>query len=203
MTKRKSPDLAEFARAAAVESANAKVVGDFFEVIDEGDNVWSYLFSSKLNGYLDWHWSVTVFAPAKQEPTVSEVVLLPGADSMIAPNWVPWAERLADWKALQAELEAQAAAEAAEAAELETDEEDSDGELDSEIVEVVLKHDESLEDEEASALSDFEEGVDAEQDADNAGERPPRSSRRNRRRGNNKNRQGNRPKGSADNNDKA
>ncbi len=203
MTKRKSPDLADFARAAAVESANASVVGDFFEVVDEGDNVWSYLYSSKLKGYLDWHWSVTVYAPAKQEPTISEVVLLPGADSMIAPNWVPWAERLADWKALQAELEAQAAAEAAEAAELEVDEDDLETDIESEIVDVVLKHDESLEDEEALALADFEEGVDAEQDTDNAGERPPRSARRNRRRSNNKNRQGNRPKGNSDNNDQA
>ena len=203
MTKRKAPDLANLARAAAIESANSSVVGDFIEVVDEKDNVWSYLFASKLKGYLDWHWSVTVHAPTKQEPTISEVVLLPGTGSLLAPNWVPWAERLADWKALQAELEAQAAAEAAEAAELEVDDADLDDDGDSDIVDVVLKHDETLEEEEASALSDLEEGVDAEQDSDDAGERPPRSARRNRRRGNNKNRQGNRPKGNTDNNDQA
>ena len=203
MTKRKAPDLADFARAAAVESANSAVVGDFTEVVDEGDSVWSYLFASKLKGYLDWHWSVTVYAPSKQDPTVSEVVLLPGTTSLLAPNWIPWAERLADWKALQAELEAQAAAEAAEAAELEVDDSDLDDDGDSEIMDVDLKHDETLEDEEASALSNFEEGVDTEQDSNDAGEGPPRAARRNRRRGNNKNRQGNRPKGSADKHDQA
>lgn len=191
MTKRKAPDLAVFARSAAVESANESAVGDFLEVKDEGENTWSYLFSSKLKGYIDWHWSVTVFAPNKEKPTVSEVVLLPGAESLVAPNWVPWADRLADWKALQIELEAQAAAEAAEAV-ASGEEEDEDGE--AEILDVNLVHDETLEDEEELALLDSEEGVDSEEDSNDAGPRPPRSGRRNRRRKNNKNRQGQNPK---------
>jgi hypothetical protein len=215
MTKRKTPDLADFARLAAVESANAIAVGEFQRVVDEGDSVWSFLFASKLSGYHDWHWSVTVYAPAKQEPTVSEVVLLPGLESLIAPNWVPWSERLADWKALQVELEAQAAAEAAEATDLdeespdvgeEADEEADDfEELDDDFdaVDSEQSPEKSLEEPEASALSDGEEGVDSENDSNNTGERPPRSGRRNRRWGNNKNRQGDRPKGDSANNDKS
>jgi hypothetical protein len=41
--------------------------------------------------------------------------MVPGEDSLIAPNWVPWAERLADYQALQVELEKQAALDAEEA----------------------------------------------------------------------------------------
>ena len=39
MTKRKSPDLADFARLAAVESAHASAVGEFQKVVDEGDEL--------------------------------------------------------------------------------------------------------------------------------------------------------------------
>jgi hypothetical protein len=205
MTKRKSPDLADFARLAAVESAHASAVGEFQKVVDEGESVWSFLFASKLKGYHDWHWSVTVHAPASKPPTVSEVVLLPGLESLIAPNWVPWAERLADWKALQVELEAQAAAEAAEAAEVENaddnseDAEDADGfeDLDDEFddLEPNQTQEQTPEEQDSLALSNAEEGVDSEDDSDNTGERPPSSRRRNRRWGKDKNRQGDGPKG--------
>lgn len=194
MSKRKAPNLTDFAKAAAVDASGEHAVGDWLETIDEHDSTWSFLFASKLKGYLDWRWSVTIFAPAKGEPTVSEVVLLPGVESLLAPSWVPWADRLADWKALQAELEAQAAAEAAEA-----DDEEEAASVDD-IVDVELKHDESLEDAEELALLDFEEGVDAEDDSNDAGPRPPRSRGRNRRRKNNKNRQGQTPKNQADEN---
>lgn len=197
MSKRKAPNLTDFAKAAAVDASGAHAVGDWLETIDENDSTWSFLFASKLKGYLDWRWSVTIFAPAKGEPTVSEVVLMPGEDSLLAPSWVPWADRLADWKALQAELEAQAAAEAAEAAEADNEEEEA---IVDDIVDVELKHDESLEDAEESALLDPEEGVDAEDDSNDAGPRPPRSRGRNRRRKNNKNRQGQTPQNQADEN---
>ena len=199
MTKRTAPDLVDLAKSAAIDAADSKSVGEYIETIDEGDSTFTYLFSAKLKGYAGWRWSVTLFAPAKQEPTVSEVLLLPGEDALLAPAWVPWAERLADWKALQAELEAQAALDAAEAEdaegeieddltgdELDVDDEDSAEDADFEIVEEDDAP--SLEDEESSALADSEEGIDAEQDADDAGPRPPRFGRRNRRRKNDKNR---------------
>lgn len=202
MTKRKSPDLADFARLAAVESAHASAVGEFQKVVDEGDGVWSFLFDSTLKGYHDWHWSVTVYAPANKEPTVSEVVLLPGLESLLAPNWVPWAERLADWKALQVELEAQAAAEAAELENSgdsagEDDDVDNFEELDDDFDD--LDSDQAQEtgpkEPDVSALSNAEEGVDSEDDSNNTSGRPPASGRRNRRWGKDKNRQGDSPKG--------
>jgi hypothetical protein len=45
------------------------------------------------------------------------VVLTAGEDSLAAPAWVPWSERLADYQALQAELEKQAALDAEEETE--------------------------------------------------------------------------------------
>lgn len=196
MTKRTSSDLIALAKSAAVDAADADSVGEYLETVDEGDSTYTYLFTSNLKGYQGWKWSVTLFAPSKQDPTISEVLLLPGEGSLLAPAWVPWAERLADWKALQAELEAQAAAELDEAdgvdegddENLDEDVEDaSESEADQDF-EVLDDDETTLSDEEESAFSDSEQGVDSEQDSDDAGPRPPRFGRRNRRRKNDKNR---------------
>lgn len=144
------PELQEFARQAAKANAPANTVGLFVEVIDEGDEVYTYLFETKQKGYIGWRWSVTVFA-GLDEPTVSEVVLMPGPDSLVAPKWVPWSERLADWKALQAELERQAAEEAALAAE-EGEDDEADDEADDE--------DESDEDAESDQDAGFDDSTD-------------------------------------------
>ena len=103
----------EFAKSAAAETAPRDSVGPFIDAVDEGDSVYTYRFECKLKGYRDWRWTVVIFAPDNQQPTVSEVLLMPGEGSLIAPDWVPWSERLADYRALQAELEAQAAQRAA------------------------------------------------------------------------------------------
>jgi hypothetical protein len=121
------------ARAAAAEAAPAGGVGDFIESVSEGEGVTTYLFEAKLKGYLGWRWSVTLFeGDDSAEPTISELVLLPGAESLVAPDWIPWSERLADYKALQAELEAQALLDAAEADEDADDEVEDEDDLDEE-----------------------------------------------------------------------
>ena len=199
------PELQEFARQAAKASAPANTVGLFVELIDEGDEVYTYLFESKQKGYVGWRWSVTVF-DGLEEPSVSEVVLMPGPDSLVAPKWVPWSERLADWKALQAELERQAAEEAALAAEEgedgddeddedsddivdvddaddsadETDDEDEDDASDEELDESNEAEDQNDEAaaEEDSAVADLEPSEDAESDAGKARKRIPRFIRR-------------------------
>lgn len=159
--------LQDRARQAAIEFANAQAVGEFVAVIDEGENVSTFLFASKLKGYVGWNFSVSLFSDG-DETTISEVNLMPGEDSLLAPNWVPWSERLADYKALQAELEAQAAAEAAEVAE-EKDDEQVD-----EVSGVTEEPSEEIES--VPVLAD--ESVDAEQDSDDTGKRPPRFLRR-------------------------
>lgn len=183
MSKPQVSDQRVFA-LAALEAAQG-VSGEFIELKDEGDGAVSYLFTSKLKGYLDWRWSVTLYHAEGQEPTVSEIVLLPGENSLVAPDWVPWSERLADYKALQAELEAQAALDAEEAEGDDDEDESEDVDDNTKVIDLPEDMDEDLENEEQEALTtlpDLEEGEDSEQDAEDAGQRPPRSRGRNRRR---------------------
>ena len=196
------------ARAAAVENAGEKAVSNFVELIDEGDGAFSFVFASKLEGYQGWLWSVTLFDSGDEEPTISEVVLLPGETALLAPAWVPWSERLADWKALQAELEAQAALDAQEAAENAVEETDEDSEDDDEVdadeevdddlelveddEELELAESEDLEAEAPAevelAPTDLDPGEDTEDDSEEATGKPPLFARWSRRRNKNKKR---------------
>lgn len=174
----KSPVLEQkdFAREALIAATSKSKVGNFIEVIEEGDGLASYLFENNQKGYVGWRWSVTIFQADSAEPTVSEIVLMPGPDSLVAPDWVPWSERLADYKALQIELEKQAAldAEDAEDSDDETDTDSDESESDDEEVEVTAE--ESAESE--SAVANLEEGEDAKDDSEDTGRKPPRFLRR-------------------------
>jgi hypothetical protein len=151
-------NIAKEALLTEVEDAQ---IGGFIEAIHDEEFVTSYLFESLLKGYKGWRWSVTLTqTDAKHEPTVSEIVMLAGPDSVVAPKWVPWSERLADYKALQAALEEQAKAEA----ELEVTEVELEAEVSPEPAE---------ENQEASAATaEVSEHNDAEQDADDAAGKP-------------------------------
>jgi hypothetical protein len=177
-------DLTDFAQEAARLTGGRRAVGDHLRTVEEEPGLQSYLFAATLRGYVGWYWSVSIFQPEGSEPTISEVVMLPGDDALVAPNWVPWSERLADWKALQAELEAQAAAEAAEAAEAEAeatddeaeDEEESEDATDDELELVDAPEEETIEHAEEALLAttEFDVEDDAEDDGDDTGIRPPR-----------------------------
>lgn len=157
MTKKLNEKHLATARAAAVGQASEHAVGDLLGHSSEG-SLTTFVFASKLKGYVGWNWSVSVFqGPKGDEPTVSEVLLLPGDEALLAPNWVPWSERLADYKALQAELEAQAALEAEEAESAEDEEEPDEADGDE------VDDFEEVEDEEADdlAAADLEESENA------------------------------------------
>jgi hypothetical protein len=170
---------------AAVEASSRNAVGFFIESIEEDESVVTYLFEGKLKGYVGWRWSVSVFQEDEKSPaTISEVLLVPGHESLVAPDWVPWSERLADYKALQAELEAQAALDAEEA---EDGDDIDDGEDQAEIEDAEAKDAEAEEDavvsepeDEESALANVEEGVEPEADAGKTRKRPRFLRRRNR-----------------------
>ena len=176
----KSPVLEQkdFAREALIAATSKSKVGNFIEVIEEGDGLASYLFENNQKGYVGWRWSVTTFQADSDEPTVSEIVLMPGPDSLVAPDWVPWSERLADYKALQLELEKQAAldAEDAEDSEEDTDTDSDESDSDEEEVEAEAVVEEATQDE--SAVANLEEGEDAENDSEDTGRKPPRFLRR-------------------------
>lgn len=82
------------ARAAAVEVGGDQV-GEPVGVRAEGERVVTHAFAATVPGYSGWYWAVSVArAPRAKVVTVDEVVLLPGDDALLAPEWVPWSERL-------------------------------------------------------------------------------------------------------------
>ena len=85
----------EAARAALVEAVGSVDVGDHEGVRAEGERTVSHVFACSRRGYRGWHWSVTVTrAPRQRSVTVNEIVLLPGADAIVAPDWTPYRERV-------------------------------------------------------------------------------------------------------------
>lgn len=98
----------EVARAALAEISPAGTVGDLLESIAAEDGTATLRFASTLSGYPGWHWSVSVAETSDEEPTVMEAELMPGDGALLAPDWVPWAERLEDYRTAQAALAAEA-----------------------------------------------------------------------------------------------
>ena len=86
----------ELAKSAAIEDAGkAEFVGEFYSVDSDEERVATYLFEAKLPGYKGWRWAVTVAkVDEKSAPTICDVVLLPGTKALLAPNWVPYSQRI-------------------------------------------------------------------------------------------------------------
>ncbi|GAA2408656.1 DUF3027 domain-containing protein [Streptomyces coeruleofuscus] len=99
-TRSRTPDrlcaeAVDLARAAAEEAAAPGIVGEHVELVSEGDRVVTHFFECKELGYRGWRWAVTVARASRAKiVTVDEAVLLPGPDAVLAPEWVPWSERL-------------------------------------------------------------------------------------------------------------
>ena len=112
-------------------------------------------FECTMRGYEGWHWVVTLTQPNKRnQAMVAEVNLMAGENAILAPDWVPWAERLAQFRA---ELK-------------EAGKAQSDDEADQLIADM------------ASALSDHDEADDTEQDANASSVKPPLKARVRQRR---------------------
>ena len=177
----KSPALEQkdFARTALIEAAGRSKVGNFIEVFEEEGGVATFLFENNQKGYVGWRWSITVFqADKKSAATVSEIVLLPGPDSLVAPDWVPWSERLADYKALQLELEKQAALEAEDEDEESEDDSDETEDEAEEVSEEVSEEVAAEAVDEELAVANLEVSESAEDDSEDTGRKPPRFLRR-------------------------
>jgi Protein of unknown function (DUF3027) len=85
----------DLARAAAEEMAGPAGVGEHLGATADGDRVVTHLFTSLDPAYRGWCWAITVArASRSKHVTVSESLLLPGAEAILAPDWVPWRERL-------------------------------------------------------------------------------------------------------------
>jgi len=83
------------ARAAVEEITAAPTIGRHLAAKSEGDRLVTHLFESRLPGYLGWQWYAVLTRNSRSKVvTVSELGLLPSEDAILAPEWVPWAERV-------------------------------------------------------------------------------------------------------------
>ncbi len=88
-------EAVDLAKAAIVAVVGAASVGEHRGVRAEGERIVTHLFDCEDPAYSGWTWAVTVVrAPRAKAVTVSETVLLPGSGSLLAPDWVPWQDRL-------------------------------------------------------------------------------------------------------------
>ncbi|MEO6201370.1 MAG: DUF3027 domain-containing protein [Cryobacterium sp.] len=141
------PDLADstllaavdLARAALLEITPADTIGEPVGHIVEGEHVLSLLFDCAMTGYPGWHWTVSLSrVDDGSEPSVLETELMPGGEALLAPEWIPWSDRLADYRTAQDVAAADAAASAVDALDaldafdVDSDEHDDDDDDDAE-----------------------------------------------------------------------
>ncbi|MDQ0692358.1 DUF3027 domain-containing protein [Arthrobacter sp. W4I7] len=118
--------------AAAVETARSAIegitapadIGRHLGAKSEGDRLVTHLFESRLPGYGGWQWFAVLTRNSRSKVvTVNELGLLPSEDSILAPEWVPWAERVRpeDEQEPEREQEPETETETAEAGPAESD----------------------------------------------------------------------------------
>ncbi len=93
--------LVDIARDALSEIARDEQVGP--SSVSEKDGIHIVSFESTMPGYPAWNWVVTLTDGDGGELSVLEVNLLPGDDALLAPDWVPWADRLEEYQRQEAE----------------------------------------------------------------------------------------------------
>ena len=156
-----APERFVVARDALLEITGASTFGDLISETVADDGVVTMLFAATMAGYPGWHWTVSVAELPGEEPTVLEAELLPGDGALLAPDWVPWSERLEDYKEAQA---AAAAAAGLDALELDEDALDEDDEVDADDEDDDHEDDDDLGDDPDDGI-DFEDLAAEEQTA--------------------------------------
>ena len=87
----------DHARTALLEITDEASIGEYIDAVNDGERLVTHRFEALRPGYEGWSWFATLTriprAQAK-DLTVCEVGILPGEDALLAPAWVPWAERV-------------------------------------------------------------------------------------------------------------
>ena len=149
----------EQARTALVEITDPQTIGaeDGYEVHEA--HVLTLYFECRLPGYPGWRWAATLARVDEgSEVNVLEVELLPGAGAVTAPEWVPWSQRLAQYRETQSRQAVDEATAAEEAAAELADEDEIDPEDD------LLENDFSDFDDEIDGVDIDEEDEDDDND---------------------------------------
>jgi hypothetical protein len=83
------------ARTALAGITAAADIGQHLAAKSEGDRLVTHLFECRLPGYAGWQWFAVLTRNSRSKVvTVNELGLLPSEESILAPEWVPWAERV-------------------------------------------------------------------------------------------------------------
>ena len=181
---------ADFAlgRQALLDITTAETIGEPLGSVDEGEGVVSVFFSTNLPGYPGWQWTVSIANIPGEGPSVLETELMPGDGALLAPDWIPWVDRLAEYRAAQEAAGQVAAVETDEDEEDEPDDEDEDeddeidvlhaGDLDGVDIDEDLDNafDDHIEDDELVAPgASVNDPDDADADSGETGPQPPES----------------------------
>jgi hypothetical protein len=142
----------EVAYAALLEVTPVETIGDPAGEAPESDGVVSVLFECALPGYPGWKWTVSVATVEGEQPTALEVELMPSEGALLSPDWVPWSDRLADYKAAQL-----AAGEEVDESDDDADDEADDDESDDDADDESDDDDDSDEDDEDDESDDDED----------------------------------------------
>ena len=85
------------ALAALREITSEDSIGEAIGRTENDDGALNLIFACLLPGYPGWQWNVSVGRVEGDEPTAMEADLLPTDGALVAPEWVPWSLRLADF----------------------------------------------------------------------------------------------------------
>jgi len=143
--------LESLARGALGEITRPAHVGALRD-ITVADDVATVRFSTTQRAYPGWVWTVAIAVNPGMEPSVLETELIPAEGALVAPDWIPWADRLEEYLAQQA---AEAALRGEELA-AEGDESDDD-ELDDDLDD---DHDDDLDDADVDDVDDDDDDHD-------------------------------------------
>lgn len=93
-------DYRQVAVEVLQEHESVSDIGEYCETQKAEDGTsFDVSFECLKPGYSGWRWVVTFSQPDKRKTAlVSEVNLIAGPNSLLAPAWVPWAERLAEFR---------------------------------------------------------------------------------------------------------
>lgn len=104
MATKKSSGTGVHPDASLIEKATSGLLevtpSDTFEnapSVTRVEGVATVTFPSLLPGYPGWAWTVSLSDVNDMEPGVLEVELMPGEGALLAPDWVPWADRLEEY----------------------------------------------------------------------------------------------------------
>lgn len=149
------------ARTALELITPAETIGEPLGYIVEGEHVLSLLFDCLMAGYPGWRWTVSLSrVDGDSAPQVLETELMPGDESLLAPEWVPWSDRLADSKVAE-ELAAAGLAGSDDDDEHDDDDDDDDDDHDDD------EHDDDDDDDDADDDGHDDESAESDDAADN------------------------------------